>query len=139
MKIGLRDIPGFEPDASDVWKVKALEVNGVAPVLNEMLQWKTSEKSDFRKIIKAMRFAAKQHRVRDEKKVKSCANKKYHGTYEFRADKGHARVMFFYDEQQESIIVCTTPFFGKGGSAKKQDAAFKDCHNLKTLYEAFVK
>lgn len=136
MKIGLRDIPGFEPDSSDLWEIKALTFGDKNPVVQALDDWEVSQKSDFKKIIKAMEFAAKQHRVKDKKKVKPCANKKYDGTYEFRADKGQARIMFFYDERKGSIIVCTTPFFGKGGSTQKQDTAFKQCHELKKLYEA---
>lgn len=136
MKIRLRNIPGFEPNPSDEWEVKTLEINDSSPVLSELLQWKRSENANYKKIIKAMEFAAKQHRVHDKKKVKPCANKKYDGTYEFRAHQGDARVMFFYDESEESIIVCTTPFFGKGGSSKRQDTAFKNCYDLKTLYLA---
>jgi hypothetical protein len=136
MKVGLRDIPGLESPPGSIWKVRALAIDGNCPVIQEMKSWQKSEPADYKKILKVMRYAASVRRVRDPKKVKPCANETYDNTYEMRADKGHARIMFFYDEGKESIIICTTPFFGKGRHSGKQDSAFKNCHDLKTLYEA---
>ncbi|MCC5843594.1 MAG: hypothetical protein JJU05_05020 [Verrucomicrobia bacterium] len=135
MKLILRQIPGLVDEPSSVWKVRALAIDDKCPVIEELLKWKQSEPAEFNKILKAMKVAAATRQVRDPKKVKACANPAYKGTYEFRAHKGQARVMFFYHEEEESLIVCTVPFFGKGGSAQKQDTAFKQCHELKTHFE----
>lgn len=137
--VELRDIMGLDAEQGDIWRIQALAIDGRSPVLSELTKWAKSEKADFRKIIKAMRFAAKVKRVTDPKHVKRCQNPDYADTYEFRADKGQARVMFFYDEREENLIVCTVPFFGKGGSPKKQDAAFKQCNTLKSLYESSIQ
>jgi len=69
----------------------------------------------------------------DENKIKKNSNPKYGDVYEMRADKGHARLMFFYDIEEESIIICTNHFWkGKG----LQDTAFKKCAEFKELYLA---
>ncbi len=71
-------------------------------------------------------------RVRDEKLVTKCANPDYGDIHEARAHKGHARLMFFYSEREQAVIVCTNEFWKGKGS---QDAAFARCAKLKQIYE----
>jgi putative component of toxin-antitoxin plasmid stabilization module len=134
MKLELVEIPGLPDSTEAVWKIRALEVNGRSLAAEALLKWAKSEPGDYKKIMKAMRMAVQQHRVKNPNHVKPCANPNYSGVYELRADKGHARLMFFYDDRKAMAVICTNEFFGKGSSAQ-QDTAFKHCHEFKKIYE----
>lgn len=53
----------------------------------------------------------------------------------FRADKGSARLMFFYCEKSQSAVICTNSYGKSKSSRKEQNQAFETCHNLKQIYE----
>ena len=130
MDLKLLEVEAVPDSPTDHWKVRAISVNGKAPALSTLSSWSKNEKADFRKIIKALRLAAAtKKRVTDPRLVKKCAT--YDGVYEARADKGSARLMFFYSEAEEMIIVCTDGFW-KGGN---QDTAFKHCADFKSLFD----
>jgi len=74
-------------------------------------------------------------RIRDEKKVKKSKNPKHDGVYEIRADKGSARLMFFYCEKTQAAVICTNTYWKAKDSKKEQDQAFERCHQLKQFYE----
>lgn len=129
----LLKIPFVEPPIEETEvHIRVLSIDGKTKVLEDLTKWATSEKADFRKIIHAMRIAAQTKRggIIQERHVKACSNPKYGGVYEFRADKRHARVMFFYDSPE--LIICTNAFWKS--TSKKQDAAFKECWDIKSLW-----
>src|SRR6267142_261697 len=131
MELELVEIPGLGQQHETVWKVRALMVNGRDDVTHALLRWKREHPDDYKAIMKVMRFAAQQHRVQNPKHVKRSANSGHGNAYEMIAYTGIARVMFFYDEGHEKIIVCTNHYQKSQGD---QGAAFERCVGLRKLY-----
>lgn len=132
MKVELIEIGAVPDGGSAHWKVRALSIDGVSPALTALDQWLSTNKSEFKKIIKSLRFAAQLHRVTDEKFVKKCANPAYGDVYEARAHRGHARLMFFYSDRDDAVIVCTNDFWKNQAN---QNTAFGHCAQFKTIFE----
>ena len=132
MKTRLVDIPCLDFAGTRVWQVKALVIDGKSPALEALSQWAVEELRDYKKIKKAIEIASQVTRTKDEKKVKKSQNPAHGQVYEFRADKGHARLMFFYDKIDGNMIICTNPYWKNRGN---QDKAFALCSKLKDLYE----
>lgn len=131
MTIELVEIPGLDTRCQTEWRVRALVVDGRDPVRAALIRWQSDYPDDYKAIMKAMRIAAQQYRVRNPKLVKKSADKKHGNAYEFIAYTNIARLMFFYDEAEDSLIVCTNEFEKGGGD---QSAAFKRCVDLRDLY-----
>lgn len=135
MSIELAEIPGVTNHQQIVWKVRALQINGRDLVLGPLAEWQNKSPGDYKKIMKVLSMIGQFDRIRDEKKVKKSANPKHDGVYEIRADKGSARVMFFYCEKSQSAVICTNAYWKAKSSRKEQDQAFETCHKLKQIYE----
>lgn len=131
MAVGLKEIPSLNLGNSPRWKVKVLSIDGKQPALDALLKWKREERKNYNKIINAIKLASSVYRVTDQKKVKKTANTDHGDIYEFRADKSHARLFFFYDED-DTIIICTNAYWKNKGS---QSAAFSNCATLKAIYD----
>lgn len=129
----LVEIPGFESNASDRWRIKTLEIDGKNPALSTLLDWSRAEPRDYKKIIRSLRMVAANRWVRDEKFATKSDNPAHGDVYEARADKLHARLMFFYDRDSgDAVAVCTNPYWKGSGS---QDHAFAICAAVKRKYE----
>jgi len=135
MSIKLAEIPGVTNHQQIVWKIRALQINGRDLVLGPLAEWQNKSPGDYKKIMKVLSMIGQVDRIRDEKKVKKSANPKHDGVYEIRADKGSARVMFFYCEKSQSAVICTNAYWKAKSSRKEQDQAFETCHKLKQYYE----
>ena len=134
MKIELVEIPGMTLSDQTRWRIRALALDGQSPVLTSLLQWATSQKTDYNKIIKVMRIVGQSHRVTNQKHVRKSGNSSHDNVYEMRADKSHARVMFFYDTDQD-FAICTHRYWkGKGHSSRDQATAFDQCERLREIY-----
>ena len=72
-------------------------------------------------------------RVRDPKHVKKSTNPKHKDVYEMRADKGHARLMFFYSRRDKTAVAACTNKYWKGQGDQNQ--AFELCDQLRRKYE----
>jgi hypothetical protein len=129
--IELLEIPGLDARQPTVWKVRALVVDGRNPVLAALVRWQREYPDDYKAIMKVMRLAALQKRVLNPKHVKKSADERHGNAYEMLAYTGIARLMFFYDEGTESLIICTNEFEKGGGD---QSAAFQRCVTFRGLY-----
>ncbi len=134
MKIGLLEIPRMNASQQTCWKIRALVVDGRAPALDALLTWRESEEADYKKIMKVMRIVGQRNRVQIEKYIKKSANPAHGDVYEMRADRSHARLMFFYSED-ESIIVCTNSYWKNKGN---QNIAFGHCAQLRLVYQKSI-
>ncbi len=85
--------------------------------------------------MKVMCLAAQQDRVRNPKHVKKSGNAAHGNVYEMIAYTSRARLMFFYDDAEESLIICTNEYEKKGD----QDAAFARCAALREIYEQGIR
>ena len=135
MSLRLIDIPGITPHDQTVWKVSILQLNGKDLVLPELLKWEKSSPVDYKKIMNVLKMIGRTDRIRDEKKVKKSKNPKHDGVYEIRADKDHARVMFFYSNDSQSAVICTNTYWKTKSSEREQNVAFGICARLKEYYE----
>jgi uncharacterized phage-like protein YoqJ len=130
--ITLEDIPDVDPSIEAIWKVRAMVVDGRDPVQAALARWKKKYPNDYKAILKVMNFAAQNKRVSNPKYVKKSSNPAHNNAYEMIAYTGIARLMFFYDEREEALIVCTNEFEKCRGN---QDAAFQRCVDFRELYE----
>ena len=128
MKVETVEIPGVESHPSDYWKIRALQIDGTSIAINALLEMAPGE---FRKILKSIRLAAASRYVRSPNHVKRCGDPNYRDAYEFRAHRGNSRLMFFYDETDGNVIVCTNHLSKASGN---QNNAFKICHDLCVYY-----
>jgi putative component of toxin-antitoxin plasmid stabilization module len=135
MAIELIQIPGVTNHDQIIWQVRVLQINGRNAVLGPLIEWERKSPGDYKKIMKVLSIIGQVNRVRDEKKVKKSANPKHDGVYEIRADKGSARLMFFYCQKAQAAVICTNTYWKTKSSKKEQDQAFETCHKLKQIYE----
>jgi len=135
MAVELIQIPGVTNHHQLVWQVRVLQVNGRDFVLGSLVEWQRTSPGDYKKIMKVLSMIGQVDRIRDEKKVKKSTNPKHDGVYEIRADKGSARLMFFYCEKTQAAVICTNTYWKAKDSKKEQDQAFETCHKLKLIYE----
>lgn len=131
MTIELQEIDGLEPKYETRWKIRALVIDGKNPVKAALVRWEKEREQDFKKIMKVMRLAAQQDKVRNPTHVKKSTNPAHGNAYEMLAYSDVARLMFFYDETEESVIVCTNEFEKSRGN---QSAAFERCVILRDFY-----
>ena len=144
MKTELIDIPGLFLGSDAQWKVKALKINGeVSLAIDALDRWRADPKMkrDHKLIIEAIQYAAHVRRVEDDRVVKISDNMNHGEVYEFRAydfDRqraGKARLMFFYDESDDALIICTNSYEKDIGTAFAQDRMFAMCDRFKKEYE----
>jgi putative component of toxin-antitoxin plasmid stabilization module len=135
MSVELIQIPGVTNHQQLVWQVRVLQINNRNLVLGPLAEWERKSPGDYRKIMKVLSMIGQVDRIRDEKKVKKSSNPKHDGVYEIRADKGSARLMFFYCEKTQAAVICTNTYWKTKSSKKEQDQAFETCHILKQRYE----
>ena len=144
MKTELIDIPCLSTSNDARWKVKALKINGMHSLAVDALdRWRNDPamKKDYERILDAIQIAAQVERVRDENIVKVSDNSKHGEVYEFRAydyerrRAGKARLMFFYDDSEEALIICTNSYEKDKGTAFAQDRMFEMCDRYRKAYE----
>lgn len=134
MNVKLVDVPHLPMSEKARWRVVTLEINGRNPALEALVKWNTDKqfRSEYTKIIRAMTRAASEVRVTDPKQVGRSNDGE---VFELRAHRGKARLMFFYDDEGESLIVCTHDYWkGSGHSKTAQNQAFNVCKKLKEVY-----
>ena len=135
MAIELIQFPGVTNHQQLVWQIRVLQINNRDLVLGPLVEWERKSPGDYKKIMKVLSIIGQVNRIRDEKKVKKSSNPKHDGVYEIRADKGSARLMFFYCEKTQVAVICTNTYWKTKSSRKEQDQAFETCHKLKQIYE----
>tara|TARA_B110000037_G_C17107624_1_gene500513 strand:- start:824 stop:1093 length:270 start_codon:yes stop_codon:yes gene_type:complete len=75
MKYELIEIPDLNIDATNKWKICALQIENRSPALNALIEWKRKRPDDFKKIISSMKLVAVNDRVTDPKHVKKRATR----------------------------------------------------------------
>ena len=99
MKFDLKKVEGLSESDQTHWKIRTLIIDhkgkATSPALEALEDWSKNHKADFNKIIKVMKRVGQTDRVRNPNHVKKCTNPDYENVYEMRADRGHARLMFF--------------------------------------------
>jgi hypothetical protein len=133
MKIELHEVFSVPDLAENFWKVRVLVIDEKSPAQETLTEWSKKQKTDYKKILKALRIAAKRKDCLNPNHVKRSTNPNHGGKiFEVRAHRGHARLMFFYSLKNESLIVCTNPYWkGKGN----QNQAFDMCAKFQQIFE----
>lgn len=129
MAIKLIQVPGVTNHQQIIWKIRVLQINDKNLVLGYLADWQQKSFGDYKKIMKVLAMIGQVDRIRDEKKVKKSDNPKHDGIYEIRADKGSARLMFFYCGKSNSAVICTNTYWKAKASKKEQDQAFETATN----------
>lgn len=137
MKFDLKKVEGLSESDQTHWKIRTLIIDhkgkATSPALEALEDWSKNHKADFNKIIKVMKRVGQTDRVRNPNHVKKCTNPDYENVYEMRADRGHARLMFFYSKKDNAAVaVCTNKYWKGQGD---QNKAFEYCDQLRRLYE----
>ncbi len=142
MQIELQDIPGLDSLFSETpkWRVKTCCLGGAGNlVLKKLDQWRNDSgmEEEYQQIIANIVTTAYSDKIlSDTPFVKKNTNPENGEVYEFRAFNeqikraGKARVLFFYDEEGENLIICTNTFEKQGD----QNMSFSQCARLKEHY-----
>jgi len=141
MPYTLEDITEVDERYETAWKVKALSLAdermphaSKSPALSCLAAWARRSPANYKAIVKVLRIAASANpRVANEKQVKKGAE--YPHIYEARAHTLKARLMFFYDEA-EATIICLDGYEKGSGD---QTQAFRRADHLRNLYLEFKK
>lgn len=133
---GLEVIIDVDPAWEVAHKIRALAVypDDGPPrslALGGLADLKAKHRDDYKKILKVIRLVAGCDRVRNEQHVKQ--SKQWPGIYEMRG--GNARLFFFYSNDDNQIVVCTSVYHKRSGSKDLQDAEFERCNRLRLHYE----
>lgn len=134
MRVELVEIAGIEKRHETVWKIRALVLENRDPVTDALDRWQQKHLRDYKAIIKVMQMTGQQSRVLNPKHVKKSSNPDHGEVYEMLAYAGVARLMFFYDDEDAALIVCTNGYEKGWGGSDSQDAAFARCAAFKKLY-----
>jgi len=122
-------------DVEDGWQtchqLKALARDGKSRVLYELAMLKQQQEPDHKKLLRALRLAGENPRVTNPRHVKQ--GKVHKDIYEMRADKGLARLMFFYAPPDETVV-CTELFRKTDGGKDGQDTAFRRSEAMRQAY-----
>ena len=111
MNLELIQIPGVANHHQSFWLVRVLQIDGKNLVLGPLVEWSRNSKSDYKKIMKVLTMIGQVHRIWDQKKVKKSNNPKHEGVYEIRAHKDSARLMFFYCDKKQQVVICTNTYW----------------------------
>ena len=132
MKMKLVDIPNV-PEA---WKtfhtIKALSVEERNEVLSTLASWRIAQEAEYKKILYSIHLACSNKRLRSPKHV--VPDKKKRPVFELRANKGNARIMFFYEKDSDDIV-CTNIYWKTSDDEKHQGRAFDRADNLRMDWE----
>lgn len=134
--VKLVDIPEklLPKNFQKIYKLKCLSVNGRSPALTMLVDWARRERADFNKIIKVLKMvSASKEPLKNPKHVKTGSKPTQKEIYEVRADKGSARLFFFYVKPDE-IVICTNTYWKTDGSVAKQNSAFDVAAQMRELY-----
>lgn len=142
MKIELEDIPDLDHlfSESPEWEVKTCHLGGAGNlVLKKLDQWRNDSemKKEYEQIMVSIVTTACSKKIEsDTPFVKKNTNPDNGEVYELRSYNekieraGKARILFFYDEEDRNIIICTNTFEKQGD----QNMSFRQCARLKQLY-----
>ena len=138
-RLCLVDIAEVPDDPNRCWKVKALATvdeagNVSSKVVEALIDWRKSNPEDWKRIVKSLKYVAKNAQHHDPSKVET--DRSMRGVFEIRANRCFCRLMSFYDNRNDSVVICAFPYSkGSGHHDKDQDAAFAKCARLKEAYE----
>jgi hypothetical protein len=130
MSIELVEVPGLKAHHQTRWRIRAMIVDGRDPVRVALLRWRRNYPAEYKAIMKVMRLAAQQDRVRSPKQVKKSGNPTHGNVYEMIAYTGIAQLMFFYDDADDALIICTNEHEKTGVIRMPPSSGVQHCGNF---------
>lgn len=131
----LVDIPDNTIDNQSHWKFRFLAILNEhnqqrSPALKEFNEWRKKNFKEFRKLVRAMTYAATHEKHLNSQFIKE--DREGRGGFELRNNRCKLRLLFFYDTNEDQIIVCTNTF--RKSDDRAQNKAFAKCARLKDAY-----
>lgn len=118
--IELADIEEVPLEEQTLYGVKAMSQGGHSLALAEIASFKTKSIKDYRKIVNGLKICAQTPRGQFVKTPRVSADANGRPIYELKAQRGHARLFFFYATEGDDEVVIVTSGFWKTGSNKKE-------------------
>lgn len=120
-------------------RAKALSVDGEAPALDSLLEWKKSSLDDYRAIAAGLKMMCFYRDVPKSKRLVNCIG--YSGLIEIKAPRKNARLFCFVDKpgsSNEELVICTGSYWKKDGEKTRakvrQDDSMAEAYRLRTIY-----
>ena len=119
--------------------MKALSIDGKAPAVDSLKEWKKSSQEDFRGIVEGIKMMCFNRVIPKTPRLVNCIG--YSGLVEIKAPRKNARLFCFVDYpgiSTEELVICTGAFWKKDGEKKKarerQNLSMKDAYRLRAIY-----
>ena len=134
MGIRLVYIPGVEEQQEQVYRIRALEVDGRCETHKWLAKFLRNRQSDYFAVMKTLQFLGQNANL-GMPYVRSGAKNKE--VKEIRNPK-HARLFFFYDRarigERLGIVICMNGYWKTKGSRKEQNRAFERAERVRHGY-----
>ena len=139
MSFRLENIPGLSEEEQTVHQIRALAFGGRNPAKKALLEWQKNCPNEWKKLMRGIRFAGAHARneLLETNYAERCDNAEYGEIYEFRNNRCPLRLMFFFDRDDQTLIVCTNDYQKSDAQRTKsggQDTAFEKCAKIRDAY-----
>ncbi len=138
-KVELLDIDCIPVDLFRYRTMKALSIDGKAPAIDSLTEWKKSSQEDFRGIVEGIKMMCFNIVIPKTPRLVNCIG--YSGLVEIKAPRKNARLFCFVDKpgtSSEELVICTGAFWKKDGEKKKarerQNLSMKEAYRLRAIY-----
>lgn len=138
-KVELLDIECISKEVFRYRTLKALSIDGKAPALDSLLEWKKSSKEDFRGIAEGIKMMCFNRVIPKTPRLVNCIG--YPGLVEIKAPRKNARLFCFVHKpgtSSEELVICTGAFWKKDGEKTKagarQNLSMKEAYRLRGIY-----
>ncbi|MCK5852286.1 hypothetical protein KAH27_04575 [bacterium] len=116
------------------YKLKLLEINGKSKVISGLLDIKTKDEKDFKKLLKNLKLQLETKGIlRNSTKVQVGKQKGQKEIIEIKATRGHSRLFAFFSENKE-LIICTHTYWKTATNKKQQNSEFAKAAEMRNLY-----
>jgi hypothetical protein len=140
-KVELLDIDRIDKRIREVFRyrtMKALSIDGKAPALDKLLEWKKSSPEDYRGIVEGIKMMCFNRVIPKTPRLVNCVG--YSGLVEIKAPRKNARLFCFVDypgTSNEELVICTGAFWktnDKKNTIQKQNDAMKEAYRQRAFY-----
>jgi len=116
------------------YKLKLLEINGKSKAISGLLDIKTKDEKDFKKLLKNLKLQLASKRIlRNPIKVQVGKQKDQKKIIEIKATRGHSRLFTFFSENRE-LIICTHTYWKTATNQQQQNSEFAKAAEMRNLY-----
>lgn len=141
--VKLLDIDCISKEMFRYRKMKALSIDGKAPALDSLLEWKKSSPEDYRGILGGVKMMCFNRTIPKSLRLVSCIG--YPGLVEIKALRKNARLFCFLHNRgtdREELVICTGGFWktnDKKNTIQKQNDAMKEAYRQRAVFLKLLK